>query len=86
MAHSKRYNNNFEKINRDKEYSLEDAVEFAMVNLMEWMVAEYSVEERDAYMHMCLNPDFRVNVYQMVRLGNLEYTVGAEIPKKYLHN
>ena len=25
MAHSKRYNNNFEKINRDKEYSLEDA-------------------------------------------------------------
>ena len=27
MAHSKRYNNNFEKINRDKEYSLEDAAE-----------------------------------------------------------
>ena len=27
MAHSKRYNNNFEKINREKEYSLEDAAE-----------------------------------------------------------
>ena len=27
MAHSKRYNNNFEKINRDKEYSLDEAVE-----------------------------------------------------------
>ena len=27
MAHSIRYSNNFEKINRDKEYSLEDAVE-----------------------------------------------------------
>ena len=27
MAHSKRYNNNFEKINRDKEYSLEEAAE-----------------------------------------------------------
>ena len=27
MVHSKRYNNNFEKINRDKEYSLEEAVE-----------------------------------------------------------
>ena len=27
MAHSKRYSNNFEKINRDKEYSLEEAVE-----------------------------------------------------------
>ena len=27
MAHSKRYSNNFEKINRDKEYSLEEAAE-----------------------------------------------------------
>ena len=27
MAHSKRYNNNFEKIDRDKEYSLDNAVE-----------------------------------------------------------
>ena len=27
MAHSKRYNSNFEKINRDKEYILEEAVE-----------------------------------------------------------
>ena len=27
MAHSKRYNSNFEKINRDKEYSLEEAAE-----------------------------------------------------------
>ena len=27
MAHSKRYNNNFEKINREKEYSLEEAAE-----------------------------------------------------------
>lgn len=28
MGHSKRYNSNFEKINRDKEYSLEEAAEF----------------------------------------------------------
>ena len=27
MGHSKRYNSNFEKINRDKEYSLEEAAE-----------------------------------------------------------
>ena len=27
MAHSKRYSNNYEKINRDKEYSLDEAVE-----------------------------------------------------------
>ncbi|MBM3948849.1 MAG: hypothetical protein FJ312_06370 [SAR202 cluster bacterium] len=62
---------------------LEDAVEQAVIGLMEWMM-EYGVSERDAYMHMCLNPDFRVNVYQMVKLGRLQYTVGAEMPKKYL--
>ncbi|MBM3948847.1 MAG: hypothetical protein FJ312_06360 [SAR202 cluster bacterium] len=63
---------------------LEAAVESAIVNLMEWMVSEYGVSERDAYMHACINPEFRVNVYQMVRIGRLQYTVGAEIPKKYL--
>ena len=63
---------------------LEDAVESAIVNLMEWMVDEYGVSERDAYMHTCINPDFRVNVYQMVRIGRIQYTVGAEIPRKYL--
>ena len=63
---------------------LEAAVEYAIVNLMEWMVTEYGVSERDAYMHMSINPDFRVNVYQMVRLGRLQYTVGAEMPRKYL--
>ena len=63
---------------------LEDAVESAIVNLMEWMVKEYGVAERDAYMHACINPDFRINVYQMVRIGRIQYTVGAEIPRKYL--
>lgn len=63
---------------------LEAAVESAIVNLMEWMVTEYGVSERDAYMHACINPDFRVNVYQMVRIGRIQYTVGAEIPRRYL--
>ena len=63
---------------------LEDAVGSAIVNLMEWMVDEYDIAERDAYMHTCINPDFRINVYQMVRIGRIQYTVGAEIPKKYL--
>lgn len=63
---------------------LEDSVKSAIENLMEWMVTEYGVSEHDAYMHTCINPDFRVNVYQMVRLGRLQYTVGAEIPRKYL--
>jgi len=32
LGHSKRYNSNFEKINREKEYSLEAAAEL-LVNL-----------------------------------------------------
>ena len=48
------------------------------------MVTEYGVSERDAYMHTCINPEFRVNVYQMLKAGKLEFTAGAEIPKKYL--
>ena len=63
---------------------MEDAVEMAIVNLMEWMVTEYGVAESDAYMYTCINPEFRVNVYQMVRIGRIQYTVGAEIPRRYL--
>ena len=37
---------------------LEDAVESAIINLMEWMVNDYGVSERDAYMHTCINPIF----------------------------
>jgi hypothetical protein len=51
---------------------------------MRWMVDDYGVSGIDAYTHMSVNPDFRVNVYQMARVGRLRYTAGAEIPKKYL--
>jgi len=63
---------------------LDVAVETAIINLMEWMVEDYGIDQREAYMHVCINPDFRVNTYQMVKLGRIQYTVGAEIPKKYL--
>ena len=39
---------------------------------------------REAYAFASINPDFRVNVYQMVRIGRIQYTVGAEILKKHL--
>ena len=63
---------------------LEEAVHNAIVNLMSWMVEEYGVSEMDAYTHMSVNPDFRVNVYQMARVGRLRFTAGAEIPRRYL--
>lgn len=63
---------------------LEDAVESAVLHLMEWMVKEYGISQKEAYIHCSCNPDFRVNVYQMVRVGRIQYTVGAEIPKEYI--
>ena len=51
---------------------------------MQWLVDDYGFTQQEAYIHTCVNPDFRINVYQMVRLGRLQFTVGAEIPKKYL--
>jgi len=63
---------------------LEDAVETAIIYLMEWLVEEYGFTPREAYLHTTVNPDFRVHIYQMVRIGQIQYTVGAEIPKRYL--
>ena len=63
---------------------LEDAVEQAIDNLMEWMIEDYNMKPRDAYVLITINPEFRINVYQMAKLGRIQYTVGAEFPKKYL--
>ena len=45
-----------------------------------WIAAE----PVDAYCLVSTCPDFRINVYQMCRLGKLSYVAGAEIPKRYL--
>ena len=62
---------------------LEDAVINAVTSLMDWMV-DLGMDAREAYLHPTLNPDFRVHVYQCVKLGYLGFTAGAEIPKRYL--
>ena len=63
---------------------LEAAVESAVVSLMEWIVKDYGVSPDEAYVHTTVNPDFRINIYQMVRISQIQYTVGAEIPKRYI--
>lgn len=63
---------------------LEDAVMQAIINLMEWMVNEYDIKPRDAYILITIIPEFKINIYQMVKWMRLQYTVGAEFPKKYL--
>jgi len=63
---------------------LEVAVETATVNLMDWLITEYQFTPTSAYCLVSTCPDFRINVYQMCRLGKLNYVAGAEIPKRYL--
>lgn len=63
---------------------LEVAVETATVNLMEWLVTEYKFAPTDAYCLLSTCPDFRINVYQMCKVGKLNYVAGAEIPRRYL--
>lgn len=47
---------------------------------MDWQIRVHSFTPTSAYclVHTC--PDFRVNVYQMVRIGKLAYLAGAESP------
>ena len=63
---------------------LEVAVETATFHLMDWLITEYGLTPTDAYCLVSTCPDFRINVYQMCKIGKLSFVAGAEIPKKYL--
>ena len=63
---------------------LEVAVETATFHLMDWLITEYGFTPTDAYCLVSTCPDFRINVYQMCKVGKLSYVAGAEIPKRYL--
>jgi acetamidase/formamidase len=63
---------------------LEVAVETATVNLMDWLITDHGFTPTDAYCLVSTCPDFRINVYQMCRVGKLSYVAGAELPTRYL--
>jgi len=63
---------------------LEEAVWRASIQLMRWLREEYGCSQRQAYLLLGVNPDFRINVYQMALIDKLQYTVGAEILKRSL--
>jgi len=63
---------------------LEMAVEKAVINLMEWMISDYNFSPKDSYCLVSTCPDLRINVYQMCKIGKLDYVAGAEISKHYL--
>ena len=54
------------------------------MNLIDWLVTEHRFTPTDAYCLVSACPDFRIHVYQMCKLGKLNYVAGAEIPRKYL--
>lgn len=64
---------------------LEVAVETATIQLMEWMITEFGISPTDAYCLVSTCPDFRINVYQMCKIGRLDFVAGAEIPKRYVN-
>jgi amidase len=63
---------------------LEVAVETATINLMDWLITDFGFTPTDAYCLVSTCPDFRINVYQMCRVGKLSYVAGAELPTRYL--
>jgi acetamidase/formamidase len=63
---------------------LEAAVETATINLIDWLIGDFDFTPTDAYCLVSTCPDFRINVYQMCKLGKLNYVAGAELPKRYL--
>ncbi len=63
---------------------LDYAVETATYHLMDWLITEYGFTPTDAYLLVSTCPDFRINVYQMCRLGKLDPVAGAELPRRYL--
>jgi acetamidase/formamidase len=63
---------------------LENAVETATVMLMDWLITDHGFTATDAYCLVSTCPDFRINVYQMCKIGKLSFVAGAEIPRRYL--
>lgn len=63
---------------------MEVSVETATVNLMDWLISEHGYSPTDAYCLVSTCPDFRINVYQMCKLGKLSFVTGAELPRRYL--
>jgi acetamidase/formamidase len=63
---------------------LEGAIEQAFLWLIDWLVDDFGFSARDAYLQLGLNPGVRISVYQMTRMGRLNYTVGVSFPKSHL--
>ena len=68
----------------DANRPLEVAVETATFHLMDWLITDHGFTPTDAYCLVSTCPDFRINVYQMCKIGKLSFVAGAEIPKRFM--
>lgn len=71
--------NSLIQINNGK--PLDSSIMQAIMWMMDWLTEEYSMDKKEACIHMSINPEVRLHVYQLV--GNLA-TVGVEFPRKFL--
>jgi acetamidase/formamidase len=62
---------------------LEQAVEQAFLWMIDWLTEDYGVSPSDAYLLLSVASGVRINIYQMTRMGRLNYTVGVGVPRFY---
>jgi len=63
---------------------LEMGVRAATRLLMEWLVEDHGLSEKQAYWLVAVNPDFRIVIGNMIGFELMQYTVTAEISKRSL--
>jgi amidase len=63
---------------------LEAAAHAAVRHLLDWLVDDFGFSQREAYLTVGLNPDFRLRIYQMTAIRDLSFVVGAALPRAYL--
>ena len=60
---------------------MEAALTNCFMNLMRWLIDDYGMDRREAYLHMTANSGVRIHVYQFVTPF---FTCGVDFPKRYL--
>lgn len=63
---------------------LEAACYGAIDHLMSWLTGECGYSDREAYLTVGLNPDFRLRIYQMTAVQSLRFVAGAALPRAYV--
>ena len=63
---------------------LEAASHAAVRHLLDWLVEGYGFSRHDAYVTAGLHPEFRLRIYQMTSIDELDFVVGATLPREYV--